>query len=162
MAKNNESIQTGWKSKHASIRKQEGLDDDQPRYSEQHDLAGIPLSSKRVRDLLDIAFAIYCKNKGPKGSQQCPWVVDISQGASRRPFFAFPQDRLLLPHEHLRLLGLQDCNTKSPTPTGVRELAGEAMGAPSVCICMLALFVCLHDETLWSQPCMYCCKRSKC
>ena len=116
---------------------------------------------------MDIAFAMYVKscNGVVHGPDRCDWLVDVSQDASRKPWsrvfrslhkgseiFCMCKDRLALPQEHLRMLGLPCCTTDHLTGSVVRELAGEGMGAPCIGVCMISLFVSLQDSSLWSLP----------
>ena len=147
---------------------------DAPSFVKGHALAGVA-EKARVRDSIDLCYALHHQRMlekevgasgGPKrnaaGFFDIDCVLDTSQDMSRKPwaqrvrsmcsgsaFCYFPRDRMIVPREHLALLGFGQVCTTSLSHAQLRELSGEAMACPSVGLCLLTLATCLVDKSLW-------------
>ena len=117
-------------------------------------------------DALDLCYSRYHKKcmsadesrRHPETGlfEDCPWVVDLSQDASRKPhapniramcanslYFVYESDRTLQPQEHLNVLGWPHgiASGTSLSSSAIRELAGESMSPP--CIGVVGAAVCI-------------------
>ena len=171
-----------WVSAHAALRSEHGIGEDWPKWSSRKELWGIPQTA-RVKDVIDVSVQIYMTHLLAKRQKEttkkltvkdlkdeewmaCPWYIDISQNASRKPFsnhlrsmvanscfYSCLKDRVVLPVEHLLVLGWpSNVVTASLSANSIRELAGESMACPAVGLCMLAMGLALPDTTLWERP----------
>ena len=156
--------QTKWVQQAKAVRESlpVGMRQEKP-WSRRARLQGISKTA-RVLELLDIAYL--CQKKmlletDPDVADQKViegLVCDTSQAISRRPWgslctrtlttssqlYSFEKDRLLLPHESLRMLGFQSQNLSSVCKFGISDsdlsdLAGSAMSLPAVTCAALSL-----------------------
>ena len=88
------------------------------------------------------------------GLLPCDVYIDISQDGRRKAFaphirsmcsnasyYSYEHDRLISPVEHLKFLGwdVSRLSLRGLSLNAVRDLAGEAMSAPSIGVCITAL-----------------------
>ena len=130
----------GWRRNHDKVRKEAGVCASTPVWCAKHQLPGVP-QQQRVLDAINVCYAVHHQKmlqQGDEGLQsldkdgfyRCDLVIDTSQDCARRPwskhvrsmcsgsaFFYFPQSRMVLPQEHLAILGLghdRDLTGQSP------------------------------------------------
>ena len=152
------------------MRKQKHITAEYDRWSEHFALRGVPCTERYVdvinmaaqcfqKELLEKHLS-----ENPQADKSvkvigdawkaCEYVVDFTQSADRLPwtcghmrsicanstYFVFQRNRVLLPKEHLMLLGWRcDVDVTALSDAATRDLAGESMGSPCVCACMAAL-----------------------
>eukprot|EP00971_Amphidinium_carterae_P334257 6469418-Amphidinium_carterae.1 len=131
------NTQTKWKEKHAKVREEHGIGEGIGKWSTHHQLHGIPRTSERTRDCIDLAYQVVMK----KGSQTdlSKMVVDVSQDGSRKPwsamlrsvtrssvFYHFGEDRLLSSKELLACFGwcVEDLCLQDMSEAQIRDLIG--------------------------------------
>ena len=142
-----------WIAKDKEVRQKENLGN--YSWSLHHRLRGVP-AVRRVHAVIDVAFLRAAKAGGSASSDasslQTPLYIDVSQCVTRRAaaagvksmcsssaFYSFSHDRMLLPAEHLALLGWNKPNLVGISPTATRDLAGAAMGLPPATLLAAAL-----------------------
>eukprot|EP00971_Amphidinium_carterae_P325237 6455413-Amphidinium_carterae.5 len=125
-------------------------------------MRGLPRSD-RVRDVVDLSAQVFTaraiqKTKQPLESfswEACPLITDVSQCGSRIPssevlrsmvshstFYVHALDRVLVPKEHLMVLGWsREVCLHDQSATAVRDLAGERFHA------LATLLVNFHNES---------------
>ena len=141
----------GWRDKHKEMWKGVAAAE---KWSAKHDLRGV--KTPRAVDVIDLAYA---------HQPHLPLFADLSQAGPRRPwaphlrsmvaascYYSFARDRIVLPREHLALLGFP-ASVKVDMPGmsdgKLRQLAGEGMGLP--CIALISLCVLAQHKDLWSD-----------
>ena len=127
-------------------------------WSSRARLQGLPKLA-RVQELVDIAYLTTettLKSQGlPANSAEVTkgLCIDISQNVARKAFgplrthccssqtYLFAEDRIMLPHEALRLLGFgyDQIACKNLSGKEVSDLAGNAMAVPSVTLVQMSL-----------------------
>ena len=157
-------------AKHARVREKYGISSEQRRWTAESSCRGLPCSA-RARDLVDLCAQIWEKRQRSLGSsdpdclKKCVYIVDISQDGSREPcaercrslvsnssLFCYSRDRLLVPKEHLLLLGWPQCvRVQHLSPTAQRDLAGESMSPPCVGLAALSACLGLEDRSLFQR-----------
>eukprot|EP00971_Amphidinium_carterae_P277375 5504964-Amphidinium_carterae.2 len=149
-AREKSSEKEEWIKKHDAMWKNAPPAQHLERWSSRFETAGV--HAKRQIDLIDLA-AVYCKE---------PVCIDLSQAAPRMPWsknirsmvgmstiFSMAKQRVIVPYEHLRLLGWDSVECSSMTGASLRNLAGEGMGVP--CVGFAALVMLLADDALWAN-----------
>ena len=131
-----------WRQHHSKEWESLGFKvEDRNKWSTSHDLRGVG-SCARAIDMIDLGWAVV-------GRQ--PLFIDLSQAAQRHPWathvrslvsgsvvYAYELDRTLLPSEHYALLGFPKlADTCRLSATQHRDLTGEAMACPCVCMAIL-------------------------
>ena len=155
-----------WQRSHEHARRTEALP--RLSWCEHKYLTAVP-ALHRPRDVVDLTYQRYhksmlaeCQKKGAcfeslldkHGLLPCSLLVDVSQDGRRKAYaqhirsmcsnacyYSFTQDRLVSPVEHLKFLGwdVGRLSFRNLTANAIRDLAGEAMSAPSIGICITAL-----------------------
>ena len=153
VCKGDKSTTEGWKAQHAKLRKEVPKLDGDQQFSSTHVLRDVRPNQHRIKDAIDLTWDLH---KAAGNSETSTVVLDTSQSMQRKPFcghfrsmtqgstyFLLPQSRMILPREHLRLLGFPSLDSAGLKPSQVRALAGQAMGMPSVGAVMASLLLCL-------------------
>ena len=158
-AKKKQKVAVGlWKEKHQAMRTKYALGDFTQPWFEKGKRGG-GLTCERTRDFVNVAYGVLQKTC-PDEAAVMAHTLDVSQCISRRPWsaqlrnlttssqlFNMAQDRLLTPHEHFRVLGLERVSLSGLTPHQAKELAGQAMAAPCIAVPLHCVIATLHS--LW-------------
>ena len=175
-------FKNGWQQSHEKMRKLNELGPEYYRWTSHHEMKGMA-KLPRLRDCVNIACELWQKQEwqqlkhvSPAATltdvqvHKCPLLLDVSQSADRKPFavdkmramcssstfYYFPQDRCLLPKEHLFLAGWPSeagaVSVEGLSPTQIRDLAGESMSLPCVTLALASLALALCAEGLWAEP----------
>ena len=125
------------------------------------ELRGVP-PVQRMRECLDIGYSRWHKKMSSvesaapdrHGLYPCNMVIDLSQDAARKAhaasirsmcanstFYAYGPDRLLLPQEHLAVLGWPPHTTDglNMSSSSIRDLAGESMCPAAIAVVLTAV-----------------------
>ena len=142
--------QTKWQEKHARARQVAGVGPEDCPWKG----ATWGLETPRCKDMVQAACALILKDKAHPEEM----VLDVSQCISRRPwgqkcrsmttssqYFVFSRGRVATPSEQFHLMGLSGICLHSISSSQARDLCGEAMAAPSVAVCVLAMAACLDE-----------------
>ena len=173
---------SGWKKTHEVVREQEAL----PTilWSDTKSLTGLP-PSLRIRDVVNVTYQRFHKKTlelKEQGLAQdvrltehglftpCDLVLDVSQDVKRHAStmksirsmcsgsmcYHYSQDRMILPTEHMAILGWQHdraeaiVSSAKLTAAAVRDLSGESMASP--CVALATCVACLHLGTsVWEN-----------
>ena len=148
-----------WIKMHAEVRKQMGIENTASWTAKQSPsmLEGLH-QRQRALEVVDMAVAVTALQHPHESPDEinARLFVDVSQSASRKPWssdavlrtltgssriFSPRYGRVLLPHEHLAVLGFPRVieATESLTASEVRDLAGDAMSVPSITMIVIAL-----------------------
>jgi hypothetical protein len=149
-----------WRAQSLLVRDKLDIPSGLRPWSDEHPrLKGIPLSSFRQRDLLDVALAAEMK-KHPltpkKDIIDTLWAVP-SHSVQRRPWgphlgcllttselYNFRHDCVISGESHLRLMGFPSnlAPTYAFSEGNLRHLAGEAFSMPCCASVLLAVYLC--------------------
>ena len=116
--------------------------------SDQRMLKGLSRTD-RVLDLIDVGFAWFSSKEGATDSI----YIDVSQDVGHKPWsrgfvrslttssevYDGDSDRILLPQEHLALLGFGAVTLGELSHRQIRDLAGESMSPPCVGLVLLSM-----------------------
>ena len=156
-----------WVAKDREVREKEKLGT--YSWTLHHRLQGVP-AVPRVHAVIDVAFLRAAKacasssassgEEGQAHTLQTPLFIDVSQCVSRRAaassvksicsssaFYSFGDDRMIIPCEHMALLGWDKPNLDGISATATRDLAGAAMGLPPATL--LAAAMCMQLQ-VWA------------
>eukprot|EP00971_Amphidinium_carterae_P231732 4599076-Amphidinium_carterae.2 len=152
---------TAWQKKHDDVRKKENCVD-VPPWSGTATLQWPGLESKRVLDVINLAWQVTVKKIGADVLNPFKLFVDVSQSGHHKPWvygklrsittssviFNFGAKRCLLPEETFAILGFDgvDCSTLSGWVK--KDLVGECMALPSIAMCLSALCSALQPNEL--------------
>ena len=155
-----------WRASHSAIKATLGTI---PRkWSDGHRMQGLP-PNKRCLELVDLTYQrhhLAQANQGAlpnsDGYMECGILIDVSQDIRRSCYahnhmrslcsgssiYCYDKDRMIVPLEHLAVLGwdIEKVHPKLPTTltaSKLRDLSGEAMALPCVtqALASLCLFV---------------------
>ena len=169
----------GWCKTHEAARRMERLP--AISWRAQRYLTGVP-PLERPRDVLDLCYQRYWKATeerykkegkdfqsliGEDGLIACRLFADLSQDGRRKAFaphlrsmcsssayYTFDRDRMISPWEHLEFLGwhVSRLRLDGLTLHAVRDLAGEAMAAPSIGLAVTSLGLQMSMASSASSP----------
>ena len=147
-----------WKQRHAEAKRR-ALSNPECHEVPPLDVDFRGVSSPRAIDLIETVWTVLCAQHGFLEASK--FHVDVSQCITRRAWaktirtlttstsiFSFSAQRLLLPSEHLHILGFPAVSLQDLSPHAVRSLAGAAMAPPCVGVALVALILTLDT---WSS-----------
>ena len=165
----NNGSQKGWVLKHQQVKEEENIVGC-ASWTANKKLGGIAdVGAERVRDLLDIAYAVMKKKEEQQqvvaGKDQLAngVFVDISQCASRHPWtecrvralttssdiFSFKRRRTLIPKELFAIMGWKNPSVDGLSFQQQRNLIAENMALPCLGLVLLAMTTSLPG--FWSN-----------
>eukprot|EP00971_Amphidinium_carterae_P342084 6481258-Amphidinium_carterae.1 len=119
-------------------------------WCDTHELHGLP-STARVVDALNLTASLFKNENKDAGQEQV--LIDFTQDMSRKPFqagafrtitrttefYSFSRDRVVLPAEHLCVLGWCNVKLEELSPGEVKDLAGDGMALPVIGLVVLSM-----------------------
>ena len=161
---------TRWQSTHRALRQQKGITEQFLDWTKHKKVSGVPRTARYLDVINYASHCYQLQLLQDKAREDpavagdvralgdawkhCPYVCDYTQSADRSPwtaghvrsicanssFYHFGMDRVLLPKEHLMLLGWSSSTDVSGlSQSAIRDLAGESMACPCVCAVMAAV-----------------------
>ena len=117
----------------------------------------IGVQQQRSIDMIDLAAAV----AGPDVDKlhldlsqsllRKPWSCNVRSMVASSQFFSFARKRVLVPQEHLFLLGWHGpLKLNHLGSSRLRNLAGEGMGVP--CVSFMSLCMLMSRDDLWQHP----------
>ena len=77
---------SGWKAKHAALRKKLQIDEHAARWSDQHEIRGLTMRQARPRDVIDLCYQALCRESMTSKDKDSAFraYVDVSQDVGRK------------------------------------------------------------------------------
>ena len=151
--------EAGWKARHTTLRREEGLEEADPHATRRSDLISIAEGIARKKFEADFPGEEFVMPEmytdTSQSSTRRPWALGTLRSVTTSSdFYAHRMGRHLSPAELFACLGFKAPNMQGLSQTQMKDLLGECMSVPASTVALVSLLTNLPQHWAGSESSM--------